>query len=288
MKKITCIGSSHYEEDVILEENFDNGTRNEGQVYSGYGGTMRNVAHNLALMGLPVSLCTKLGNDMDGVNIWNQLHDLGVSVSGPTVDLPTPKKISIFPKDGKQTIFWDKPKDFFFHYGDVLPISVLEESDYCVTDMRSNELLLDLIDQTPHAKWVVSHYVPNKEVLSHLHGIVINYADALKLGKPSDFERICYRLCLLGLKFVVINMNFQGAYVYTNNQGKHYPTKCHGDGYFNGCYSAFLSGFVAGLSLDTNLETATKIALSAQGLTYKSPYLINPQIGSIFKKPKAE
>ncbi|MBQ2478018.1 MAG: carbohydrate kinase family protein [Erysipelotrichales bacterium] len=284
MKKIACIGSCHTEQDIFTDAEAEKGGRILSKIVTGYGGTLRNTALNLSRIGFPVVYCAKLGNDVDSVNIWNDLMASGVEVIGPAVDLPTPKKTVWIPKDGKSTVFWDKPEEFSFHAEDDLPYETLNECDICVTDVRDNAALLKFFEEVPHPKWILSHYIPEKEVLSHVYGLVINYEDALSLGKPADFERICYRLCSFGPKWIVINMNFQGAYLYTGQNGVNFPTKCQGDGYLNGCYSAFLSGLTASLAICPDIEKALPVALTAQGLTYKCDSLTHPRIGELFRK----
>ncbi len=284
MKRIACIGTCHLEQDIFTDASAEKGERILSKIVTGYGGTMRNTAQNLALIGFPVTYATKLGNDMDSVNIWNDCNALGIDVLGPTVDLPTPKKTVWIPKDGKTTVFWDKPDDFLFRAGDDIPHPAINQCDIAVTDVRDNAALLKMLEKSPHPRWIVSHYVPDKEILSHVWGLVINYEDALSLGKPADFERICYRLCAFGPEWIVINMNFQGVYLYTKQTGTNFLTKCQGEGYINGCYSAFLSGLVASLAVTDDIEKAVLVGLTAQGLTYKCDALIHPRIGELFKK----
>ena len=281
MLQIALIGSSHKEETLLLSTALHTGRRNQVKIRSSYGGTIRNVAHNLGLMKLAPNFCTKLGNDDDSVQLWNQLNNLGVLMFGPTVDLPTPKKVTILPPDGQPTVFWDRPDDFTFQPDDLLPHAVFAQADLCLTDIKNDLVLSQLTKKSPHTKWILSHHIPDKNILVDIYGLVLNYEDALTLGNPSEFERICYRLCEFGPKFVIINLNFQGIYLYSNHNGMHYPTRYQESGYYNGCYSAFLSGFVAGLACQTSTEIATGLGLDAAALTYKTVDLINPEISEL-------
>ena len=55
------------------------GTSNPGWVYSSAGGVGRNIAHNLALLDVPVRLFGVVGNDSSGTQIVNELTRTGVN-----------------------------------------------------------------------------------------------------------------------------------------------------------------------------------------------------------------
>jgi len=56
------------------------GTSNPGQRRSSLGGVGRNVAENLARLGVPVSLVTVVGRDSDGARIIEETEQSGVSM----------------------------------------------------------------------------------------------------------------------------------------------------------------------------------------------------------------
>lgn len=55
-------------------------TSNPGKVYSSMGGVGRNIAHNLALLGIPVCLLGAVGGDNRGTRILNETKRAGVQV----------------------------------------------------------------------------------------------------------------------------------------------------------------------------------------------------------------
>ena len=56
------------------------GTSNPGQVYTSPGGVGRNIAHNLALLGVPVYLLGAVGADIFGARIIDKTRQAGVNV----------------------------------------------------------------------------------------------------------------------------------------------------------------------------------------------------------------
>jgi pseudouridine kinase len=57
------------------------GTSNPGRVRTSFGGVARNVAHNLARLGQPVTLITVVGEDPTGSQLLDQAAAAGVNVS---------------------------------------------------------------------------------------------------------------------------------------------------------------------------------------------------------------
>jgi len=81
-------------------------TSNIGELSSGFGGAARNVAENLALLGVPAQLVTRVGADDDGTRALRGLALSGVDVTRATVDpdLRTASYTAIFAGDGSLVI----------------------------------------------------------------------------------------------------------------------------------------------------------------------------------------
>lgn len=68
--------------DVVgrLEDQPKSGTSNPARIRTTFGGTARNVAHNLARLGQPVQLLTVLGRDTQGDRLLAEAEASGVDV----------------------------------------------------------------------------------------------------------------------------------------------------------------------------------------------------------------
>ena len=184
---------------------------------------------------------------------------------GPTISEKLPTLVTV--TSNKRTInFWEGNKAFAFNAEDLFPHTAFAKSDYVITDIQDNATLEVLITKSPNTKWVFSRFVPSKEILEHAEGIILTYEDALKLGKATDFDRICYRLCSLGAKWVIIYMGQQGIYAYSFKKPLNYQSLFQGDGFESGCYSAFCAGLLYGLSnyhdLHKGVTYGTKVSAS--------------------------
>ena len=54
---------------------------NPGEISINYGGVGRNIAHNLAKLGVPVKLITAIGGDVLGTDMLSHCESLGMDVS---------------------------------------------------------------------------------------------------------------------------------------------------------------------------------------------------------------
>jgi len=65
-KPVICIGAAFIDELFHAKEEMLSATTNEAFVTKTVGGVSRNIAHQLALLGVPVQLISVFGNDSDG------------------------------------------------------------------------------------------------------------------------------------------------------------------------------------------------------------------------------
>src|SRR6187399_3532665 len=65
-KPVICIGAAFVDELFHAKEEMMSGTTNEASLTKTAGGVSRNIAHQLALLGVPVQLISVFGNDSDG------------------------------------------------------------------------------------------------------------------------------------------------------------------------------------------------------------------------------
>lgn len=75
---IACFGAAHMDITARARGDFVPGASNPVETSRSHGGVVRNVAHNLALLGHRVTLVTALGRDGSGDEIMAALTDLGI------------------------------------------------------------------------------------------------------------------------------------------------------------------------------------------------------------------
>ena len=78
---VIVIGSAGMDIVGRLEGDSQLGTSNPGLIRRSFGGVARNVAENLARLGLPVTLISAVGNDSAGDDLLDQVSQAGVDVN---------------------------------------------------------------------------------------------------------------------------------------------------------------------------------------------------------------
>ena len=80
LKPVVCIGAAFVDELFHAKEKMQIGTTNEAYVTKTAGGVSRNIAHQLALLDVPVQLISVFGNDSDGDWLKQVCYSVGVKL----------------------------------------------------------------------------------------------------------------------------------------------------------------------------------------------------------------
>ncbi|MFI5015486.1 MAG: carbohydrate kinase [Hyphomicrobiales bacterium] len=96
-KRIVCLGGATVDRKYYAAKPLIPETSNPVEGHRAYGGVARNVAENLARLGVDVSLVSILGDDEAGNAMLRHLHDLGVDASRvvTTREKPTAEYVAI-------------------------------------------------------------------------------------------------------------------------------------------------------------------------------------------------
>ncbi len=84
-KRIVCCGGAVMDRKYHAIEQLIAGTSNPATSVRAYGGVARNVAENLARLGVPTSLVSAVGDDESGRGLLRALQLLGIDVSGISI-----------------------------------------------------------------------------------------------------------------------------------------------------------------------------------------------------------
>jgi pseudouridine kinase len=100
-KPVICIGAAFVDELFHVKKEMIPGTTNEASVTKTAGGVSRNIAHQLALLGVEVQLISVFGNDSDGDWLKQTCTNAGVKIKAPiTKDGLSGKYTGILNVDG--------------------------------------------------------------------------------------------------------------------------------------------------------------------------------------------
>lgn len=103
---VVCAGGAVVDRHLRLLAPPVPGTSNPSTVSTSDGGVARNVAENLALLGVPVRLASRVGNDESGRRLLSTLRFRGVDVSTVAVDpkAVTAQYVAVLDPDGELVI----------------------------------------------------------------------------------------------------------------------------------------------------------------------------------------
>jgi pseudouridine kinase len=100
-KPIICIGAALVDELFHARDTILNATTNDALVTKTAGGVARNIAHQLALLEVPVQLISVFGNDSDGNWLKQVCTKAGVQLDGSvTIEALSGKYTGILDRDG--------------------------------------------------------------------------------------------------------------------------------------------------------------------------------------------
>ncbi|RQO56909.1 pseudouridine-5-phosphate glycosidase [Paucibacter sp. KBW04] len=100
---IVCLGGSNIDRKLRGIKPLYLGNSNPASQSESFGGVARNVAENLARLGLPVCLLTAVGQDAAGLALLAQAKQLGIDTSGSlsAPDAPTGSYTAVLNPDGE-------------------------------------------------------------------------------------------------------------------------------------------------------------------------------------------
>ncbi|SDR46434.1 pseudouridine kinase [Rhizobiales bacterium GAS191] len=100
-ERIVCLGGATVDRKYYTARPLIPETSNPVEGHRSYGGVARNVAENLARLGVDVSLISILGDDEAGNAVLRHLHDLGVDASRvvTTREKPTAEYVAVLGPD---------------------------------------------------------------------------------------------------------------------------------------------------------------------------------------------
>jgi len=279
MNSIIVIGTSIIDQVMNLKNDFLEFGCNKVNADFYHGGSMRNVAEICSLLHLEVSFISKFGNDGNALDLISHLEKENVSVYGPTIDLKTP----IFTKinGNREFMFATTTPDFSLNENDLIPLAVLNNQSYGITDNHNEKFLDVLLKHGANTKWILSSFIPNITYLNKLEGIILNeyeYRSFLKEQKENEYLSYLFDN---GLNWMIITQGSNGCSLIKNRQTFHFPTQ-EKEGNTLGCGDAFSSGIIYGLVQNWDDERMIAFAQKLATITLNVSSSVNQEIKSLF------
>ena len=263
---------------------------NPGAVRISLGGVGRNIAHNMALLGVDVRLLTAFGDDAHAQRIAASCGELGIDISR-ALQVPgerTSTYLFIADERGEMALALSD-MDIYRHITPAFLSSraqLLQNAQLVVVDANIPEESI---------QWLAQHVTPPlfadpvstakavklKSVLGKLHTLKPNRIGAeLLSGVPitdgESLRRAADALLETGLRRVFISLGAEGVFAADHNGRVQLPCLPGEMVNATGCGDAFMAAIAWAYLQGTDLEDTARAGLAASSIAMASRETINP------------
>jgi len=283
---IACIGGAHLDHRGMLRAPAVIGTSNPGTVLTDLGGVARNVAQNLARLGCPVLLCSRVGNDAAGRHVLAQQLDTSlVSVSQTR---PTASYTAILEPSGELVIgladmdIYDELTPGVL--APALPRLRTAALWFVDTNLPGETIgwLLAAAQEIPVAADAISVAKSRRllPLLNRLRYVFCNIAQAGALAgaRFSDPAEAARSMRALGAQAGIVSAGAQGIAVYGAGEIRVMPALPAAPRDVTGAGDALVSATLYGLGRNLDLCAAARLGLAAAAITIESTSSVAPHL----------
>lgn len=273
-------------------DRMDIGSSSPGTIEISPGGVGRNIAHNLALLNVPVKLLSAVGSDAQGAKILQETAACGVCVDHvlKAEGSLTGTYIALLDNKGEMTAalsdmqILEKLDTEYFRE----KLEVLENASYIICDANLPAESIAFIIKTANSRNIpvclepvsvkkaqklkgclkgVDYITPNLDELAVLSGMS---------SKNNEAEQMAAQLIHSGVTNIITTLGKEGL-CYTNAQGsrryKSIPTDVLD---VTGAGDSLTAGFFYGMMKHESIEKALLCGLAAAAVTVSSKYTVDP------------
>ena len=263
---------------------------NPGAVHSSLGGVGRNIAHNMALLGLDTRLLTAFGDDLNAQKLAASCGELGIDISQSPVIPGGRTSTYLFINDERGDMALAvSDMEIYRHLTPqvlaqrrklldgsqvvVLDTNIPEESIAWLAENCAAPLFADPVSTAKAVKL--------KPVLGRLHTLKPNRLEAeLLSGVPitdgESLNRAADALLETGLRRVFISLGAEGVFAADHSGRVQMPCLPAELVNATGCGDAFMAAITWAYLRGTDLEETARAGLAASSVAMESQETINP------------
>jgi pseudouridine kinase len=286
MKKIVVIGAMNI--DILATADpLHLHDSSIGSIQTSYGGVGRNIAENIARLGIPVSLCSVIGDDAFGSLMLAHAKEVGIDVL--LIDVIPGERTSSYLAVSSQEdmVVGVNDMDITSHMSRAWAdkhLPTLEQFDIVVLEPNIPEDTLTYLIASLKDKWIIVDPVSAAKAgrllpsLPHISVLKCNLLELQKLSHVEDLEEGMNRLISKGVKRVIVTQGKNDIYEATKNSTTSYtpiPTDIVN---VTGAGDSFTAGITAGIALDYNSDQQIKLAMKMSRITLQSPTTVSEEM----------
>ena len=265
MSKTLIIGTALIDHIIYSDFSLQEKACNKVPGFLSSGGSMRNVSHNLAVLGYQTDFLAIWGNDNYAEILQSELRQLGVNTFGPTISSPTP--IFTFIKSPQKQILLSTISHHFYLSADYL--FPYQDYDYLITDNSDESLLDSIIKVNPTIKLIISGFLPPNRFHKNIIGVILNRNEFFAEKGDYKYQDITP---LFPDSWLIVSLDNDGLfYSYQENSALLKNQHKQTDGYTVGCGDALLAGLFYALNSSADFITALSYGQKLAEMIYQSP-----------------
>ncbi len=295
-KRIVCLGGATLDRRYYAASPLIPGTSNPVESRRAFGGVARNVAENLARLGVAVGLVTILGDDEAGAALLRHLRALGVDVSGAvtTPEKPTAEYVAVIGPKG-ELVLGLADMDIFAH----LTTAHLERASpqlacasFAFADCNlPAELLADLVRRRQSADFKLALDAVSapkaRRLPRSLEGIDLLFlnkdeADAYLESQASTPVEAALALRARGACAVVLTLGRSGAVIASEQGLAHSPALEAEAIDVTGAGDAMIAGTLYALQSGEPLGRAVRMGTLLAAITTENGASVHPELTQAF------
>lgn len=267
---------------------------NPGTVNISLGGVGRNIAHNLALLGVDVRMLTAYGDDAHGQQVAASCSSLGIDLSD-ALKVPggtTSTYLYLTDEKGEMALAvsdMEICKKITPEYlAEKLPL--LQNAQVVVADTNIPAESLAFLAENCTAPLFIDPVSTVKAekirpILSKIHTLKPNRLEAellsgVKIESLKDMKVAAHKLTEMGVHRMFISLGGDGVLAAMDGQMLHLPNIPGNMVNTTGCGDAFMSALVWAYLEGTDLENTARAGLAAGSIAMESQETINPNMSA--------
>ncbi|MDP2945687.1 MAG: carbohydrate kinase family protein [Atribacterota bacterium] len=298
-------------------------TSNPGKINVGSGGVGRNIAHNLALLNVPVTLLSAVGDDGEGIRILEETGKAGVMMEQMIIsgEHPTGIYLAILDERGEMevavsdmqileeiTVEYLRSKAYLIKESKivVMDTNIPEQSIEYVVDLCNKVKVPILVEPVSvekakklrkildgSGKWNIDYITPSEDELESI--LETEMGGHQDMGLVRAVEELKHR----GVKKVIVTLGKRGIYVSYGRAGDSSEGGQYEPGKFmapykgevvdvTGAGDALVAGLVYGIYKGYSLEVAARFGLGAAALTISTKEAVRRDLREGLLKSRIE
>jgi pseudouridine kinase len=273
---------------------------NPGKVSISLGGVGRNIAHNMALMGLDVRLLTAYGEDMNGARVASSCSELGIDASHALRlrDMATSTYLYLTDQEGEMALaisdmaICEKISPAYL----AANLPLLQNAQVVVADANIPAASLQYLADNCSAPLFIDPVSTAKAeklrpILHKIHTLKPNRLEAellsgVKIETKEDVEKAADKLLEKGIRRVFISLGSEGIYAAMGAQRCWMPNIPGNLVCTTGCGDACMAALVWAYLEGCDLAATAKAGSAAGSIAMESQETINPLMSATTLKQR--